>query len=283
MSPDYMYFILPPPSLRHAGHTSWGLVLFCIPAGLAVLYAFHRFFKRPLVLLLPHAVRAKLWPHCGRYRLLPLRRLIRIATLIFLGAVTHVVWDGLTHEYVWALWNYPQRQAVMITLAGQDVYWCDFLQHGSSLFGLGLVAWWSWQWYLRAPAGWAPADSPFLRRARGAIAAAMIVFGAGVGILFGLAYACKLPGPLNVGEFLRVAFIIGIDAFGLALLVFAAAMKMRDWKTARAVGEADRYRLLRNLGSATVAAKSGDKLSHSKFAQSPGSKSAAGRGDKKRQ
>ncbi len=55
MSPDFMYFIFPPPSLRHVGHTSWGLVLFCIPAGLAVLYAFHRFFKRPLVLLLPHA------------------------------------------------------------------------------------------------------------------------------------------------------------------------------------------------------------------------------------
>ncbi len=70
----------------------------------------------------------------------------------------------------------------MITVAGQDVYWFGFLQHGSSLFGLGLLAWWSWQWYRRAPAGRAPADSAFLRRARPAIAAAMIVFGAGVGI-----------------------------------------------------------------------------------------------------
>ena len=102
MAPDYIYFAFPPRSWRHFGHTPLGLVLFCIPAGLAVLYAFHRFFKRPMVLLLPQPVRAKLWPYCGPFPLLPLRRLAWVATLIFLGAVTHVVWDGFTHEDGWA-------------------------------------------------------------------------------------------------------------------------------------------------------------------------------------
>ena len=249
MAPDFAYYMFLPRSLRHVGHTPLGLVLFCIPAGLAVLYAFHRFFKRPLVLLLPRPLRAKLWPHCGPFPLLPPRRLAWISALIFLGAVTHVVWDGFTHPNAWPVRNFPQMKAVLFTVGGEEVHWFGLLQYGSSFLGLGLLAWWSWQWYRQAPAGCVLADSVFLRRARPAIAAAMIVFGAGVGILCGLAYTCKLPGPFNVREFLTAAFITGIDAFGLALLIFVAAVNMRVWSAAWAGSEMGPYRLLRDLGS----------------------------------
>src|SRR5208282_1820785 len=156
MSPDFAYFVFPPPSLRHIGHTPLGLVLFCIPAGLAVLYAFHRFFKRPLVLLLPGSVRAKLSPHCRPFPLLPLRRLTWISTLIFLGAVTHVAWDGFTHDDGWAFRYCPQIKEAVFTVAGAHFHWIGLFQYGSSLLGLGLLAWWSWNWYCRAPAGRAP-------------------------------------------------------------------------------------------------------------------------------
>ena len=227
MAPDFAYFVFPPQSLRHVGHKPLGLVLFCIPAGLVVLSAFHRFFKRPLVLLLPRPVRAKLWPHCGPFPLLPLQRLIWICVLIFLGAVTHVFWDGFTHPDGWAVLDFPQMMAVIITIAGVQVHCFGFLQYASSGLGLGLLAWWSWQWYRLAPAGWVPADSEFLRSARPAIAGAMIAFGAGVGIACGLTYAQSLPGPFNIREFLAGAFITGVDAFGLALLIFVAAMNAR--------------------------------------------------------
>ena len=189
MAPDFLYFVFPPQSLRHFGHTPWGLVLFCIPAGLAVLYAFHGFFKRPLVLLLPRPVRAKLWPHCGPFPLWPLRRLAWVSALIFLGAVTHVVWDGFTHENDWALREYPQLGAVMITVAGQQLHWVGLLQYGSSVLGLGLLAWWSWQWYRQAPAGRVPDDSEFLWRARRATITAIIVLGPAWGLLA----ACRMP------------------------------------------------------------------------------------------
>ncbi len=239
MAPDFLYYVFPPQEWRHFGHSSWGLVLFCIPAGLAVLDAFHRFFKRPLVLLLPRRLRAKLWPHCGAYPLLPWRRLAWICVLIYLGAVTHVLWDGFTHEDEWPLREHPQVAGVMSTVAGHPLHWAGLLQFGSSLLGLGLLAWWSWQWYRRAPTGWAPADSQFLRRARPAIVAAIIIFGAGVGTLCGLAYASRFPFPLSVGEFLSATFITGVDAFLLALLVFVVCM--------RGGNEAGRFRLLRNL------------------------------------
>ena len=238
MAPDFAYFVLVPDGWRHIGHTPLGLALFCIPAGLAAMYAFHRFFKQPLVLLLPRPVRAKLWPHCGPFPLLPLRRLAWISALIFIGALTHVVWDGFTHDDGWAARNFPHIKDPIITFARSEVRSSGLLQYGSSLLGLGLLAWWSWQWYRTAPAGSAPADSPFLRRARPAIAAAIIVFGAGVGTVCGTIRACHLPGSFDLTEFLTVSFIAGVNAFGLALLVFVATLR---------VWEPGSYRLLQDL------------------------------------
>jgi len=251
MAPDYAYFLFPPYHLRHIGHSPLGLVLFCIPAGLAVLYAFHRFFKRPLVLLLPRTARAKLWPYCGRFAFLPLPRLLWICVLIFLGAVTHVVWDGFTHEDGWAVLAYPQMTNVY-EVAGLKVHCCGFLQYGSSVLGLGALAWWSWQWYRRAPATLAPTDPLFLRRSRPMIAAAIIVFGAAVGVAFGLNYAQRLPGPFSVHEFATCAFITGVDALGLALLVFVAVVNARVGNATQVAVDARRRIQLRDLASAGV-------------------------------
>ena len=243
MAPDFIYFVFPPPSYRHFGHTPLGLVLFCVPAGLAVLFAYHRFFKRPLVLLLPRSVRAKLWTHCGPFPLWPLRRLLWIAALILLGAITHVVWDGFTHENGLAVFDYLQMYAAMIAVAGQETYLFAVLQEASSLLGLGLLAWWSWQWYRTAPLGREPADPAFLKRARPAIAATMIIFAAGAGIVCGLGYAHDLQSPFNA----VAAFIAGVDAFGLALLIFAVVVNVSAWSAARAAKSPGSYRLLRDL------------------------------------
>jgi hypothetical protein len=74
MAPDFVY------SLRLAprgsfGHTLPGLVLFCLPAGLAVLWAFHRLMKRPLLALGPPPLQRRLAPLPAPFRFLPARRL----------------------------------------------------------------------------------------------------------------------------------------------------------------------------------------------------------------
>jgi hypothetical protein len=225
MAPDFAYFAFPPQSLRHVGHSMEGLVLFCIPVGLAVLFAFHRYFKRPIVLLLPQPLRAKLWPHCGRFPFSPWKRTIWICLLIYAGAVTHVAWDGFTHDNGWAVEKYPELTATILTVAAHSVTWYDLLQYASTLLGLALLAWWSWQWYLRAPAGRAPADPNWLRRARPAIVAGMVLFAALVGITCGLHHSIHRPGPFDIREFFAGAFITGVDSFGLALLLFMATVR----------------------------------------------------------
>ena len=158
---------------------------------------------------------------------MPLPRLFWICVLIYLGAVTHVAWDSFTHNNGWAVQSFPQLSAVLFKVAGHEVHCFGLLQYASSLLGLGLLAWWSWQWYRRAPAGCDPTDIPFQQRARPVIATAIIAFGAGTGIALGLTYAGSLPGPFNVKEFLAGAFITGADAFGLALLLFVGTVNFQ--------------------------------------------------------
>ena len=169
-------------------------MLFCIPAGLAVLYAFHRFFKRPMVLLCRN--RFARVAVCGPFPLLPLRRLAWVATLIFLGAVTHVVWDGFTHEDEWTLRDYPQIATVMITVAATSCTGADSSNTGAASWAFGLLAWWSVAMVPPGGAGCTPADYGFLaagpprdRRGHGRLR------GRGRGLLRpGL--RLQVPGPL---------------------------------------------------------------------------------------
>jgi hypothetical protein len=230
MAPDYIYFVFPPNDLRHFGHTPLGLVVFCIPVGLAVLLAFHAFFKRPLVLLMPRGLRDRLWLHCGPFPILPPRRLAWVSALIYIGAVTHVFWDGLTHEEGWAVRDYPQMQMILFSVFGHGVHTYGFLQYASSAGGLALLARWSWRWYREAPASRAPADGALLRLGRPAIATGMIVFASAVGCYCGLAYVMRLPGPFAIKEFCGAAFITGADAFGLALAAFCVVMNLGEWR-----------------------------------------------------
>ena len=107
-------------------------------------------FKRPLVLLLPRRILRETVATLRTISAAALATAGLDRVLIYLGAVTHVFWDGFTHEDEWAFRDHPEMAAVMITVAGRDLHWVGLLQYGSSLLGLGLLAWWSWQWYRRA-------------------------------------------------------------------------------------------------------------------------------------
>jgi hypothetical protein len=82
------------------------------------------------------------------------------------------------------------------------------------------------------------------------IAATIVVFGAAVGVAFGLAYAQRLPGPFNVHEFATCAFITGVDALGLALLVFVAVVNARVGNAAQVAVDTRRRIQLRDLSAA---------------------------------
>ncbi len=132
MSPDYEYFLRLAPITRHA-HTPAGLVFFCVPVSIVVWFVFRHLLRPALVELLPPGLARAIRPASTSWLL----ALVAVA----IGAVSHVVWDGFTHQDDWAVRAWPalrtQPWPALLPLP-----WFKLLQYGSSFFGmLALVTW----------------------------------------------------------------------------------------------------------------------------------------------
>jgi hypothetical protein len=146
-SPDFIYFIRLSP-VGHFTHTVPGLLLFCLPAGMAVLWIYHRLLKEPLAGLLPGPLRPSSLHQ--PFRFLPLQRLGVLAMSITVGASTHWVWDAFTHEDGAALRFLPFLGMSVIDLGFEGVPLTRVLHHAGSLVGLVWMAFQARPWVLRA-------------------------------------------------------------------------------------------------------------------------------------
>lgn len=139
-APDAAYLYKPLSSLSH----SWpGLVLFCLPAGLALWVWLEALVLPVLRRVLPE-VGGVQWGRFLLTRGLPStpQGHMLAALAVLLGAATHVLWDGFTHLRSWpASVLYPH---VFIPLGQRSFPLARVLQHASSLVGslvvLGVLA-----------------------------------------------------------------------------------------------------------------------------------------------
>jgi hypothetical protein len=157
MSPDFEFFIhLSPRALL--SHTFLGLFVFCVPVGLSVLACWESLARDPVRALLgmepEHApvVRSATWWTTAAFG-------------VFVGAASHLVWDGVTHGSYWGAELWPWLRSPAFNLGGATVPWFNALQHFSTIVGgLVVVAWgvvtvhrdgdlaslWTTGWRLRA-------------------------------------------------------------------------------------------------------------------------------------
>src|SRR5215218_9749631 len=147
MAPDLEYVLRMRPEGRF-GHTPIGVFAFCLPTTL-ILWAVWRAFVRPaLTPLLPPAIRAAAEaPPPGRASdALPLAT---VAAL--LGAATHILWDGFTHETGWAVTIFPQLRRIPFAIMPAQS-WVILAQLFSTVAGLLIVAVWTAREWRRWPA-----------------------------------------------------------------------------------------------------------------------------------
>ncbi|GAA3982769.1 hypothetical protein GCM10023085_76200 [Actinomadura viridis] len=214
MAPDVPYFFSM-GDLRAATHDPVGIVTVDIVLGLALFAAFHLVWKWPLVALAPGWARRRLAGPAAGFRW---SRIGWVPPSILAGAVTHVLWDAFTHRYHGFADLLPWL--VTITFAGLELF--RWLQYGSGLLGIAVIAWWSWRWARRAPA------PPETRRAlpvRGAAAVWGVLVGCAVtGGLLGAATLINQPDlPRTVHMTLASGVIGAICGGGGALTVFGLA------------------------------------------------------------
>ena len=117
MAPDFEYF-LRLSLVSRWGHTLTGAVLFSLPAGLAVLWAFHAVIKRPLLALAPRAIQAALAPFADDFPFLPFRRLARIVLSLMAGIASHILFDGFTHAGGFAVQTWGALRTPVVIAPG---------------------------------------------------------------------------------------------------------------------------------------------------------------------
>jgi hypothetical protein len=137
MVPDFEFFLQLRPAVRWS-HSLVGLVIFCLPVGLAVYLAWVGYARTPVrsLLALPATPPdpAPVWRAPSWWA--------RVVVAILLGAATHLLWDGVTHSGYWGSRRWPWLLATALTFRGTAIPWFDLFQHlSTALGGVVVLAW----------------------------------------------------------------------------------------------------------------------------------------------
>lgn len=203
VAPDLWYFV--PFVSRDATHSAAALVWFCLPIGLVVYAVFHLLAKRPLLALLPPALSGRLASFTAPA--LPAAPWNAVVVSLLTGALTHIVWDALTHSNDHAIHGH------------------NWLQHASTAIGTALLAWWIWRKLHRAPVTPSPEVlSPF---ARACIVVALVAAMA-ISAWGSVDASPWLASDLNAARrMVKTAGMAGIQGFCLAVFAYCLLWHFR--------------------------------------------------------
>lgn len=110
------------------GHTLPGIFLFDLPLGILIYYLFQKIIKYPLIINSPSFLRRRFIPFLSPKNTLQKRSLqhsMSIIISVFIGIITHVIWDDFTHSTGYFVELFPLLQ--------QDI---SFFKHSFPLYKL---------------------------------------------------------------------------------------------------------------------------------------------------
>jgi hypothetical protein len=138
MVPDFGHLV-PIQLPRAATHSAASLVTFSLPVGLLSYWIFQRWIKVPLFNLLPDQAYLRWRPFAAPAALNNVRQWLLAAAGVLVGAVTHLVWDGFTHEGARGMRMMPELDDWRFELHGHHLIGARLLEDGSSILGMALV------------------------------------------------------------------------------------------------------------------------------------------------
>jgi hypothetical protein len=207
-------------------HTLPGLFFFCLPLGLAALWLFHTFLKRPLISLFPLTHQQKLLPVAKGFSFFPVAQFAKISGSILLGAASHITWDSFTHNNGWMVEQLDVlRTHIAITPQLQiGVY--DLLQYGSSAVGLLVLAYYYFRWLRESPLT-ASAHHAHISLSPATRMLMLLIFAAGA-VAPAAARLWLNPLPFHFGRtFLGYSAILGLKILTLEIIIFSLAWHFR--------------------------------------------------------
>ena len=148
MAPDASYLVEIFPV---SAHSLRGLFLFCLPAAGVLYFAYQLWFVGPLRRSAPNVRHVQLSQWVGQQGLPRTARAWGWVCLsLFLGTLTHLLWDGLTHTQQWPA-NVLYAN-IKVALGSRRVWSLPhLLQHLSTVLGTVFVVGWMWHRSRRMP------------------------------------------------------------------------------------------------------------------------------------
>ncbi len=138
MVPDFGLF-MPWRPPRVETHSAVGLLTFCVPVGLATFWIFQQLVKTAIVEVLPNAPYSRWRAMAEPADIASLKQWVFATLGILAGAITHLVWDGFTHEGARGVRMIPSLDDPIVDIAGHRLVGVRLLQDASSLVGLIVV------------------------------------------------------------------------------------------------------------------------------------------------
>jgi hypothetical protein len=137
MVPDFRVFFLGMP--RVETHSFRALITFCLPVGLITYWLFQRLIKSPLLEVLPEGPYARWRPFAAEANIRSWQQWLRAAGGVLAGAVTHLIWDGFTHDGGRGVRMFPVLDDSIIDIGTRHLPTIYVLQDLGSLIGLAAV------------------------------------------------------------------------------------------------------------------------------------------------
>ena len=230
--PDFLYFI--PGHIDHNfGHTSVGLVLFCIPVGLITLVLFHHVMKMPLLDLLPDNPRKLLARRPNQFTFGPWRRFMRVLVSLTVGSLTHLAWDSFTHERGFAVANVALLKVAIVQTPYGGVRVFKLLQHGSTLVGCAALIFWYLIWARRQPRPANQTNCRLVSRTRRVVNWALAIWALVTGLTGAYVASRRREGSQWARFFANRSILITIGALFFGLLLFSLYWHWKAFKDYR--------------------------------------------------
>ena len=135
--PDFEYFIRMRMDSR-ISHTPAGLFLFDLPLGLLLTFVFHNVVRNRLYDNLPLLLQRRVFQYKAfSWNAYFIQHWWMVALSILIGAVSHLFWDGFTHNHAFFVELFPALR-INLDIIGRPTPLYRVLQHISSFVG-GLV------------------------------------------------------------------------------------------------------------------------------------------------
>jgi Domain of unknown function (DUF4184) len=225
MVPDFG-LLVPEALSRVQTHSIQALFTFSLPMGLAAYWGTLLLIRPAMLEVVPDGAYVRL-------RAAPVPSITRFtswlyaAAALLLGATTHLIWDAFTHENARGVRMFPLLTDYGPEMVGHSLHLYRWLQYGSSLVGLAVVAMALVLWLRHAPA---PARAP-LRRI-GAHERALWLSAYVLPSLLIMAWEFTRSGLAGIAPFsnaatLELALVRGLQTVAASLLLVSAAIRAR--------------------------------------------------------